>query len=477
MSTSVAKNTALMTTASVLQKVISFVYFTIVARSIGAEGTGKYFFALSFTAIFTVFVDLGLTNVLVRESARVKEKIQEYFSSILFVKVTLGFVTYIGAIVVVYALGYPTVTRQLVYISGITMVLDSIHLSIYGVLRAIGNLKYESIGIVMSQFLTLVLGSIFLYFKLPLIYLMIAFVVPSLVNVLYAGIVLYVRYHVIMKLKYNREVTRFLFTLSIPFALAAIFSRVYGYIDSVLLSKLATDQVVGWYSIPYKIAYAFQFIPVALIAALYPRFSEYFVHSREKLQTIFQYGLKYLLLISMPIAVGIAVLASKIVPAVFTSEYLPSIVPLQILMAGVIFGFINFEFGALLNACNRQKLQTVLIAIVMVINIIMNSILIPRYGASGAAMSAAFGNIVLSIISMYFVWRIVRLSRAFIIKMLAQLVISTVVMGAAVWYTSLYMNFIVAIIVGGSVYACMLFITRGVTIKQMQEVIAMFRKN
>ena len=38
---SVAKNTALMTTASVLQKVISFAYFTIVARSIGAEGTGN----------------------------------------------------------------------------------------------------------------------------------------------------------------------------------------------------------------------------------------------------------------------------------------------------------------------------------------------------------------------------------------------------------------------------------------------------
>ena len=76
---SITRNTAFMTMASVGQKIISLVYFTLIARHIGAEDTGKYFFALAFTTVFVVFVDLGLTNVLVREAAKAREKIQAYF--------------------------------------------------------------------------------------------------------------------------------------------------------------------------------------------------------------------------------------------------------------------------------------------------------------------------------------------------------------------------------------------------------------
>src|SRR3989338_10171951 len=86
MSHSIAKNTAFMTGASIAQKIISFVYFTLIARSIGVEGTGKYFLALSFTTIFVVFVDLGLSNVLVREAAKVRNNIQKYLSTILSVR-------------------------------------------------------------------------------------------------------------------------------------------------------------------------------------------------------------------------------------------------------------------------------------------------------------------------------------------------------------------------------------------------------
>ena len=87
---SITKNAAFMTLASIGQKIISFVYFAIIARNIGEEGTGRYFFALAFTTVFVVFVDLGLTSVLVREAAKTREKIQSYFSTILSVKIILG---------------------------------------------------------------------------------------------------------------------------------------------------------------------------------------------------------------------------------------------------------------------------------------------------------------------------------------------------------------------------------------------------
>jgi O-antigen/teichoic acid export membrane protein len=70
----------------------------------------------------------------------------------------------------------------------------------------------------------------------------------------------------------------YLFDLALigwPFTLAAIFARIYSFADSIILSKLAGDTVVGWYSIAYKITFAFQFVPLALTAALYPKLSQY----------------------------------------------------------------------------------------------------------------------------------------------------------------------------------------------------------
>ncbi|HAT03930.1 MAG TPA: hypothetical protein DCS29_04120 [Candidatus Magasanikbacteria bacterium] len=476
MSSSVAKNTAFMTVASILQKVISFGYFAIIARNIGAEDTGKYFFALSFTTIFVVFVDLGLTNVLVREGAKIKEKIQDYFSTILFAKFLLGIITYIVAIIVINVMGYSSETRYLVYISGITMLLDSFHLSMYGTLRALGNLKYEAIGIVGSQLVTCILGSLFLWMKLPLVYLMVAFFASSALNVLFAYIIVHHVYHIRVRLQYDKAVLKYIVPIVIPFALAGIFGRVYSYIDSILLSKLAGDTVVGWYSIPYKITYAFQFIPMALVAALYPRFSEYFIHDKEKLHYVFHQGIKYLLLVSLPLAVGISLLSRDLVLFLFTHEYINSIVPLEILMIGMVFGYLNFHIGALLNACNKQVTQTVLVGIVMVVNIVLNIVLIPRYGATGAAFAAVLGNVGLMSMSLFIVPKIIAFNFNFLLSTIVRLGFSVTIMGAIVWYTNMYIGLIPAILAGVVSYMGMLFIVRAVKSTQIKEMLYLIRK-
>lgn len=472
---SIARNTAFMTIASIGQKIISFAYFTIIARTIGAEGTGKYFFALAFTTVFAVFVDLGFTSVMVREAARIKEKTQEYFSTVISIKILFGLVTYIGAVIAINLMGYPVEIKHLVYLSAVTMLFDSLHLSVYGVLRSLGNLKYEAAGVVGSQFTTLALGSIFLVFKLPLIFLILAFTIPSFLNACFASIALYKKYHIGLLPKFNPVLFRYLGVIAIPFALTAIFARIYGYIDSILLSKLAGDTAVGWYSIPYKITFAFQFIPLALVAALYPRFSEYFAHSKEKLASIFEQGIKYLLIIAFPIAIGIAILAKDIVLALYTTEYTNSILPLQILIVSLLFSFVSFPIGSFLNACNKQTTQTIIVGTVMVVNIILNLALIPRYGVVGAATAACIGNFLLTAIGYIFVPRITRISHAFILKTVFQLILATVVMGVFVWYTSTVAHFTVAIAVGAAIYTVMLFATKTVTRTQLVEAIKLVR--
>lgn len=473
---SIARNTAFMTIASVGQKIIAFVYFTIVARTIGVENTGKYFFALAFTTVFVVFVDLGFTNVFVREVAKAKEKLQKYISTVLSIKIIFGVLSYISVVVVINLLGYPVETKHLVYLSAVTMLFDSLHLTLYGSLRAIGNLRYEAISIVGSQLLTLVLGSTFLILKFPLIFLILAFTISSFVNVCFVVSILFFKYKITLRPKYDRATFFFIGKIAIPFAFAAIFARVYSYIDSILLSKLAGDIAVGWYSIPYKITYAFQFIPLALVATMYPRFSEYCTKDKEKLAYIFERGMKYLLIIAFPIAVGVAILAKDIILTLYNIEYLNSVLPLQILIVSLIFSFVSFPIGAFLNACNKQVIQTVIVGCVMVINIILNLILIPVYGVVGAAFSALVGNILLAKIGYWIVPQITKISHWFIFKTILQLILAVGVMGGLVYLVNQHAHFIFAIATGAIVYPVMLFVTRAVTRNQLKEAMMLIKR-
>jgi len=465
-----------MTLASVGQKVVAFAYFTLIARIIGAEGTGTYFTALAFTTVFVVFVDLGFTNVLVREAAKAKDRLAEYVSTLLFIKVVLGLFTYGALMLTVHMLGYDIELRHMIYLSGITMMFDSLHLTLYGALRAIGNLTYEAISIVGSQLLTLVLGSIFLFLHLPLIFLIFAFTVSSVLNVVFVLYVLLRIYKMKLRVHYNPVVCKHLGRIAIPFALAAVFARVYSYIDSLLLQRLAGDIAVGWYAIPYKITYAFQFIPLALVAAMYPRFSEYYEHDKDRLAYLFQQGMKYLMLISFPIAVGIGILSEDIILLLYTSEYTNSVLPLRILIGSLVFSYVSFPIGAFLNACNRQVAQTVIVGIVMVVNIMLNLILIPMYSVVGAASAALIGNVLLTFLGYLMVPQVVRVSHRFLLKILIQVTCSALVMGCVVWYVLGVTHIAVAILAGALVYSCMLFVVRGVNRQQLKEALSLVKK-
>lgn len=472
MSKSIAKNTVYMTMASVFQKIVAFFYFTLVARMIGVENMGKYTLALSFTTIFVVFIDLGFTNVLIREASRHKERIQDYFSTVLSVKLMLAVLTYGAAIVTAFLLGYETEIRHLIYLSAVTMVFDSMHLSLYGVLRAQGDLKWEAFSMFGSQTVTFLLGSLFLWLDLPLIFLILAYTIPSLCNVIYSLLIARIKYGLHWIPTFDREIFFHLGNIAVPFAIAAIFARVYSYIDVILLSKLAGNSAVGLYSIATKVTFSFQFIPLALIAAVYPRFSEYFIHDRENLGTLLEQSLKYLMMIAFPIAIGVSLIARPFITLLYTDAYLPAVLPLQILVISLIFSFLSFPVSAFLNACNRQKTQTTIIGSVMLLNIVMNILFIPTFGIVGSALTAFLGNFFLLVLGYAIVPSITKISHLFLFKTGLQVMASTTVMGGLVYFLLGQYHIVYAIGAGAIVYPLMLLLTGCVRKAQIHEVFA-----
>lgn len=466
-----AKNTTSFAVAMAIQKVLSFLYFTMVARSIGVANMGKYSFALSFSTIFAMILDLGVTQILIRESARDHETSQKNLSTVIGFKLLASIVIYGALVIIANLLGYPQITKELVYIAGIVMLIDSFTLSFYGVIRGHQNLSFESLGIIINQAIVLVIGFIVLKLDLGLQTLMGVYLVGSVVNFAYSGILLKIKFKVFPRIDFNFVRIKQILILSIPFAIAGIFIRIYSSIDVILLSKISGDHAVGIYSIATKILFALQFVAMAFSATLYPAFSHYFIHSKELLAKNFTKSIYYLLILSLPLVTGVIFMADKIIVPVFGKAYEPTILPLQIIIGSLVLIFVCFPVGAMLNACNRQTRNTVNLGIVAVFNIIINLILIPFYSYVGAAIATLLSYGLLFILGIVVVDKIVDYDKKYLLIALIKNLFSSAIMAVFIIFTKNQLHFIIIIPVAAIIYFAVLYIIRGLDKEDLREIV------
>lgn len=473
----IARNTSYFTSALVIQKLISFIYFSYIAVKIGANSLGSYTFALYFTTIFAVLIDIGLSNVLVREVAKFREKSQQYLSAVMSVKVPLAILVYAAAALTINFLNNPTLVKQLVYLSGVIMVLDSFTLTFYAFLRGHQNLKFESIGTIIFQLIVFISGIIIVNLTHDLRVLILAILLASFFNFSYSAILLKVKLGLKFLAKVDKSIVKALLLFTIPFALAAIFTRVYGYIDTVLLNQLIGASAVGYYSIPYKITFSFQFIPMALVASLYPAFSSYFVQSKELLEKTFAKAMVFLGIIAVPISLGVIALARPLMIRIYTSQYEPSILPLQILIVTLVFLFLNFPLGSLLNACNRQTRNTVHIGIVMVVNIILNFLLIPRFSYIGAAIASSLSTLLMFGLQLYVVKQIIPVNFKYLAARFGAIFISSLAMYFILIWLLAFLNFIVLVPIGAVIYLAALYLLKGFNKEDLTMIKQSFKRS
>jgi len=473
--TNLAKNTSYFTLALVMQKVISFTYFVLIARAIGPADLGKYYFAISFTSIFGIFIDIGQSSVLTREVAKRPDHAGRLFSSVFLVKLPLAFFSILAVFCFINFSSYQEITRQLVYLSMFCMVLDSFTLSFFAVSRGFHNLKYESISSIIFQLIVFMVVLAALKLNLGLIWLMMSLVLASLYNFLFSFYIIRKKWGLKIDWQPDKILIKSVLLISLPFAVYAIFQRVYMYLDSVLLSLLAGDHQVGIYQIPFKIVFALQFLPLAFVASLFPALSFYWKNNRDQLAITFERAMNYLIIISLPLAVGGVILADKII-VIFKSGYNEAILPLRITMAAVIFMFLNFPVGSLLNACDRQKTNTVNMGIALASSLILNLILIPRLEATGASLTVLLTNLLMFILGMSVVPKIAKYDYKKIIIILIKSLLAVAVMGAVGYYLKNQLNLILTVLLAGASYFMALYAFKGFNKADIASIYQAFSK-
>ncbi|MBI4598883.1 flippase, partial [Candidatus Uhrbacteria bacterium] len=290
-----AKNTVYLTAASVAQKALAFLYFMLLARVMMPERTGTYFLALSLTTIFSVLTDFGITPVVIREIAKQTDRAPELIRQALGIKLPCIVLGIVGSVLAAWILGYNPIILQLMCLAALVMAADAISLLYYGALRGFHALQFESLGIFLGQLCTMLLGGAALLFYPSLHVLVIVLIAGSVLNAVFSA------WQVVRRLgpsvlvpAWDRVQAKRLLSVAFPFALAGIFVKVYSYVDTVFLSLYLGTAAVGVYSVAYKFTYAFQFLPMAFVAALYPGMSALAAGDRRRLGELFDRSMWYM---------------------------------------------------------------------------------------------------------------------------------------------------------------------------------------
>lgn len=474
--TRLTRNTTLLTVATIGQKVVAFAYFALIARMVGVEWTGKYFLALSITTMVGVIADFGLTPVLVRDAAKHPGREKELLQNVLGLKIGLTVLAFLAAVVITHVFGHDAQTRQLVYIATLVMALDTIHLTIYGVFRARHRLGIESIGIFIGQWITLGIGVTSLVIEPSL---------PLLIGALFAGSswnVLFAAWHLKRQgikpwhVSFRVSVWGRLLRAAWPFALAAIFVKIYSTTDALLLEFYLGEAALGIYSIAYKLTYAFQFFPMAFVAALYPTFSA-LIHSGERaeLQKTFERAVWYMLILSVPIVLGLWAVADQLIVGVYGQEYAAAVYPFRVLIFALLFIFLDFPLGALLNADDRQKTKTAIMGGTMVINVVLNILLIPSMGIVGACYAALAAFVFLFGAGLIAVRKSLPYDGKRLIGIGAPIVLSGLVMALGVVLLKPFFGLGGSVVLGSIVYLLGLLTTGALTVQQVKTLISHIR--
>lgn len=471
----IAKNTSYFTLALILQKIISFSYFTILARTLVPEELGKFYFAISFTTLFAIVADIGLGNVVMREVAKRQKESSKILSSVILIKIPFAIIAILSIFIISQMMDYPALTLNLIYLSTFCMLLDSFALIFWGTIRAQHDLRFESISSIVFQLIVMTLGLIVLHFNLGLQWLMLGLLCASLFHFIFSLLLIIFKWNIKISFIPDYKLIKSIVILALPFAMFGVLNKLYLYLDTVLLQALAGDKYVGLYQIAFKIVFALQFLPMAFVASLYPAFSKYWVENKKQLSITFERSINYLIIISIPISTGIATLADKII-LLFKPEYAEAVPSLQIIMFGLIFIFINFPVGSLLNACDRQKTNTMNMALGLAMSVTINFMLIPDLNTVGAAIAVALSNAFMFALGIYFVPQIIDYKPWNNILPAIKVGFSAIVMAGVIIYLKSNLNLFLVIAIGGTVYLGSLFLLAGFKKDDVMSIYNSFRK-
>lgn len=412
-----------------------------VARVLEPEGVGIFNFANTFAQYFALFAALGIPMYAVREIAKIREdvKAQERFvseiMSLSFFTTALCTVIYVLTVFLI-----PQLNDNYVLFLLAGLILYFVPFSIdwfYSGREEFGYITFRSLVI---RTLSIILLFVFVRDKDDVAIYVLLNGLAQVLNIAWNYIKLLqngVRPSFTLSFKKHLKPLLILFSSSVAIS-------IYTVLDTLMLGFMSNYDQVGYYNSATHISKTLLPIATSLAAVAMPRLS-YYMKSNDwgKINDLMNKSLSVVSFLCFPIAFGVLAIAPTFVPLFFGEMFYGAILPLQIVIGVVVAIGLNNLWGVqVLVGLGYDKMFLYAVLVGTISNFLCNLLLIPIYGASGAAFASVLAESLILVVEIFMVHkltpiRFTRIKELIISAILAicliplQYLLSTIVSG---WY-------------------------------------------
>lgn len=397
----IVKNAGWLIFGKIIQMLINFIVGILTARYLGPGNYGLINYAGAYTAFFSSICTLGINSVIVKEFIDMTKEEGKIIGTALGLRAVSSLFSAITIIAIAFVLdsGEPTTiwVVALCSIGVIFNIFDTFNYWFQSKLQskktAIATLSAYSVT-ALYKVILLVAGKSVIYFALAtsVDYICIAVIL----------IIFYIK-DKSGKINFSKYYAKELLRKSVHFILPGLMVAVYGQTDKIMLKHMMSAAEIGYYATAVSICNVWCFVLSAIIDSLNPPIMQAYNEDKSKFQRLNIILYSIVFYISVFVSLLFTVFGKYVISILYGAEYLPAMAPLRIITWYTAFSYLGMARNAWVVCENKQKYLKYIYFSAAISNVMLNIILIPLWGASGAAAASLIAQIITTMVVPFFI--------------------------------------------------------------------------
>ena len=367
----------------------------------GEEAYGFYFSLFSFSVIFTLVLDMGLSGFNNRAVSADPSRVKLYFGNVLLLRLILTVAYFSVTLTAALLMGYSGSQISLLLILMLNQFMASLTLWLRSNISGMQYLILDSLLSVADRLLMIIICSLLLWGGLTESPFRIEWFVWSQTvayfTVMAVSFVIVIRRGGVSAIRPDMSVLKGIIVSGLPYALVVFTMTIYWRADSILIERLLPDGAVqaGHYAQAFRLFDAFSMIPVMFGALLLPIFSKEHAAGNE-ITPLASMASGMLLAPVGIITVTAATFPGEILDLLYTSSVESAVQPFRLLMITLIPVGLTYIYSTMLTAAGFIKKLGLITSAALAVNLSLNLLLIPSLAGTGAAVASLAAQLIVA---------------------------------------------------------------------------------
>lgn len=392
-----ASNTSWLFAEQILRSLSGILVGVWVARYLGPELFGVYSYSISFVVLFGAIAHLGLQVIVVRELVNKPDQQRTTLGTALYMQI-IGAVVLILLIAAILPITSNDATTNLyILIIASGLIFQSFHvIDFYFQSKVLA--KYISICRLTQLAISSTLKIGLVIAEADLIYFVIVIVIDNITLAVALAYAYWKQKGAPFYRSFDVDTFKYLLSESWPLMVASLVHIVYMRIDQVMIKEMMDVASVGVYSAAVRFSEAWYFVPVLIGQSLFPAIINTKKNSQDLYIRRLQLLLNLMMAVSVVVGITLTFLSEFLVNFFYGSSYQGAGTVLSIQVWAGIFVASGVVANKWYIIEGHQKYNIYPTTAGAVLNIILNLVLIPKYGIIGSAVATLVSQFAASVL-------------------------------------------------------------------------------